>query len=61
MATSHLTDEELASAHLRQTRDVSETVARALAAAGPGARLCVLPEGPQTIPVVEPAGAGLPA
>jgi hypothetical protein len=25
-------------------------VARALAAAGPGARLCVLPEGPQTIP-----------
>jgi nickel-dependent lactate racemase len=50
MATSHLTDEELASAHLRQTRDVSETVARALAAAGPGARLCVLPEGPQTIP-----------
>ena len=27
--------------------------ATALAAAGPGARLCVLPEGPQTIPYVE--------
>jgi hypothetical protein len=27
--------------------------AGALAAAGPGARLCVLPEGPQTIPYVE--------
>jgi lactate racemase len=50
VATSHLSEDELASAHLRRTPDVSETVARALAAAGPGARLCVLPEGPQTIP-----------
>jgi lactate racemase len=50
MHTSHLSDDDLASAHLRQTGDVSETVARALAAAGPDARLCVLPEGPQTIP-----------
>jgi nickel-dependent lactate racemase len=56
MATSHLTDDDLASAHLRQTRDVSGTVARALAAAGPAARLCVLPEGPQTIPYL--AGSG---
>ncbi len=50
--TSHLSDAELATAHLRQTADVSATVAEALAAAGPGARLCVLPEGPQTIPYV---------
>jgi len=50
--TSHLTDAELATAHLRQTADVSATVAEALAAAGPDARLCVLPEGPQTIPYV---------
>ncbi|WUH89575.1 nickel-dependent lactate racemase [Streptomyces sp. NBC_00433] len=57
MATSYLTDDELAAAHLRQTRDVSETVARALAAAGPGARLCVLPEGPQTIPYLDGSGA----
>lgn len=50
MHTSYLTDAELAAAHLEQTGDISATVADALAAAGPGARLCVLPEGPQTIP-----------
>jgi nickel-dependent lactate racemase len=50
MATSYLSDDELATAHLSQTTDISGTVARALAAAGPQARLCVLPEGPQTIP-----------
>lgn len=48
--TSFLSDADLAAAHLEQTRDISATVARALADAGPGARACVLPEGPQTIP-----------
>jgi len=52
MHTSHLSDAELATAHLEQTADISATVAEALAAAGPDARLCVLPEGPQTIPYV---------
>lgn len=52
MHTSFLSDAELASAHLSQTADVSAAVARALAEAGPLARLCVLPEGPQTIPYV---------
>ncbi|ACU73777.1 conserved hypothetical protein [Catenulispora acidiphila DSM 44928] len=50
MHTSHLSDADLAAAHLEQTADISATVAEALAAAGPAARLCVLPEGPQTIP-----------
>ncbi len=50
MHTSFLSDADLAAAHLEQTDDISATVARALAAAGPGARVCVLPEGPQTIP-----------
>jgi len=50
MHTSYLSDAELATAHLSQTADVSEAVREALAAAGPDARLCVLPEGPQTIP-----------
>jgi nickel-dependent lactate racemase len=50
MHTSYLTDAELAAAHLKQTSDISATVAEALALAGPGARACVLPEGPQTIP-----------
>ena len=50
MHTSHLSDADLATAHLEQTTDIEATVAGALAAAGPGARLCVLPEGPQTVP-----------
>ena len=52
MHTSYLSDDELASAHLEQTNDVSATVGEALAAAGDGATVCVLPEGPQTIPYV---------
>ncbi|NKE60516.1 nickel-dependent lactate racemase [Lentzea sp. PSKA42] len=55
MHTSHLSDADLATAHLEQTSDISLAVAEALAAAGPGARLCVLPEGPQTIPYIDGA------
>ncbi|GII77372.1 hypothetical protein Sru01_23540 [Sphaerisporangium rufum] len=44
MHTSHLGDAELAAAHLEQTADIAAT-ARGL----PG-RICVLPEGPMTIP-----------
>jgi nickel-dependent lactate racemase len=54
MHTSHLGDEELAEAHLEQTSDISATVADALAQAGPGASVCILPEGPQTIPYLAP-------
>ncbi|MER6828229.1 nickel-dependent lactate racemase [Streptosporangium sp. NPDC000563] len=50
MHTSYLGDADLATAHLEQTDDIEATVIQALAAAGPGARVCVLPEGPQTIP-----------
>ncbi|MEU3166580.1 nickel-dependent lactate racemase [Streptosporangium sp. NPDC006930] len=50
MHTSYLGDADLATAHLEQTDDIAATVNEALAAAGPGARVCVLPEGPQTIP-----------
>ncbi|GAB1818771.1 nickel-dependent lactate racemase [Herbidospora sp. RD11066] len=42
--TSHLSDADLAAAHLEQTHDIAATV-RDL----PG-RVCVLPEGPMTIP-----------
>ena len=52
MQTSFLSDDELAGAHLEQTQDIAETVAIALAAAGQDARVCALPEGPQTIPFV---------
>lgn len=50
--TSYLSDEDLADAHLEQTQDVTATVGEALASAGSDARVCVLPEGPQTIPYI---------
>lgn len=52
MHTSYLSDAELADAHLTQTRDIAATVAEEVAGVGPGARVCVLPEGPQTIPYI---------
>jgi len=48
MHTGHLSDDELRSVHLDQTRDISATVA----AEGASASVCVLPEGPQTIAYV---------
>ena len=48
--SGHLSAADLATAHLGHTEDVAATVAEALAAAGPDARVGVLPEGPQTIP-----------
>ncbi len=50
--TSFLSDAELAAAHLEPAHDVAATVEELLSAAGPDARVCVLPEGPQTIPYV---------
>ncbi|MEV0645836.1 nickel-dependent lactate racemase [Phytomonospora sp. NPDC050363] len=47
-----LGEEDLRAAHLEWTDDVGATVREALATAGEGARVCVLPEGPQTIPYV---------
>jgi lactate racemase len=55
MHNSRLTPEELAEAHLGATNDISATVAEQVGAAGRGARVCVLPEGPQTIPYVRGA------
>jgi hypothetical protein len=51
--TSHLTDAELRTAHLFAVPDVAAGVRAELAARGPAARVCVLPEGPQTIPYAE--------
>jgi len=47
---SGLTPEALRAAHFEPIEDVASAVCAALRAAGPGARLCVLPQGPQTIP-----------
>lgn len=48
--SSYLSDDDLRSAHLEPVPDLEEAVERALSEAGPDARVCVLPEGPQTIP-----------
>ncbi len=52
-----LTDEQLRNAHFEPISDVSSAVRDALDSAGSGARLCVLPEGPQTIPYLVQAGS----
>ena len=49
MHAEGLADEEMRDAHLRPVADVSRAVADALDAAGPGARLGVLPQGPLTV------------
>jgi lactate racemase len=50
--TSGLTDAEVRAAHFQPIADVSDAVRGALRRAGPDATLCVLPQGPQTIPYV---------
>jgi nickel-dependent lactate racemase len=57
LKTSYLTDEQVRAAHLEPVHDLEEAVARALRNMGAGATLCVLPEGPQTIPYVEEEAA----
>jgi lactate racemase len=51
-----VTDAELARAGVRPAPDLDEALGRALAEAGPGARLCVLPEGPLTVATAGGAG-----
>jgi hypothetical protein len=45
-----LSDDQLRAAKFDPLHDVSKGVKEALAAAGSQARLCVLPQGPQTVP-----------
>ena len=52
--TSGLTHDQVRAAHFTPIDDVAGTVHQALAHAGAGATLCVLPQGPQTIPYVDP-------
>ncbi len=50
--SSYLGEEATCRAMLRPCRSVEEAVAALLARYGPNARICVLPEGPMTIPYV---------
>lgn len=54
---SSLPDEEARAAHVLPIRSVEETLDMVLKSMGKDARVCVLPEGPQTIPYVEEAAA----
>jgi nickel-dependent lactate racemase len=47
-----LSDDQIRAAHLEPCRDISRFVQDELKRLGPTARVCVLPEGPQTIPYV---------
>ena len=51
--TGYLGDEQIRQAHLEPVDDVEQAMRDRLDAAGPGSRLCVIPEGPQTIPYLE--------
>jgi nickel-dependent lactate racemase len=50
--SSYLGDDAIRRAMLQPCHAVEETVAALLARYGPGASICVLPEGPMTIPYV---------
>ena len=50
LKTDGLSADQVRSAHLTPIDNVSAATRDALARFGPGAQLCVLPEGPQTIP-----------
>jgi len=56
LKSSSLTAEEVRAAHLEPVEDVGQTVKDELAARGSESRVCVLPEGPQTIPYLSNAG-----
>ncbi|HKF16013.1 MAG TPA: nickel-dependent lactate racemase [Candidatus Dormibacteraeota bacterium] len=51
-----LTPDQVRAAWLEPVDDVSDCVAELLSTAGPGARVAVLPHGPQTIPYLSPGG-----
>jgi nickel-dependent lactate racemase len=50
--TDYLTPAQIESAHLRPCACIEDTVAQLLVRYGPEASICVLPQGPQTIPYV---------
>ena len=47
-----LDPEQIRAAHFKPAENAAEAALQALAASGPGATLCVLPQGPQTIPYI---------
>ena len=54
LKSARLTPAQVMQAHLIPIDSIEDAVADALQQSGPNAQLCVLPEGPQTIPYVRP-------
>ena len=52
LKSSYLTEEQVLSAHIEPIEDVEKAVNEELLRHGSDSRLCVIPEGPQTIPYV---------
>jgi nickel-dependent lactate racemase len=50
--SDHLTDEQITSAMFKPCRHIPDTLNRLLGQYGPNASICILPEGPLTIPYV---------
>ena len=50
--SNNLTDEQIRSAFMEPCRDICKVVETAMSEAGSRIQVCVLPEGPQTIPYV---------
>lgn len=50
LKSSGLTDQQIAAAHMEPVEDLELAVQERLKSLGPESRICVLPEGPQTIP-----------
>ena len=59
LKSSYLKPEQVREAHLEPIEDVEATVTRLLDDYGADARLCVLPQGPQTIPYLEDSDSAL--
>ncbi len=53
MYSDYLTDAQLGWARLKRSRDIAATLAELCVRYGRDARICVLPEGPQTIPFIQ--------
>ena len=58
LKSGYLTPEQVTAAHLKPVEDVEATVSELLGRYGRDARICVLPQGPQTIPYLAPAASG---
>ena len=58
LKSSYLSPDQVRAAHLEPIDDVEGAIAELLARYGPDSRLCVLPEGPQTIPYVASDATG---